>query len=123
MSARGRRESITYRGASGAYYGFTVFSLDEPMPRAAGVYALAARALGPERWCTLLIGETANFAARLSAQNCKTLSEARRRGASHALLYVSPIATERRREAAQDLWRSIRSPLVSWDDDDVRRLA
>ena len=123
MSARARRESITYRGASGAYYGFTVFGLDETLPRAAGVYALATPTLGPERWQILLIGETSNFSSRISTHNGRTQAEARRRGASHVLLYVSPIATDRRREAAQDLWRSIRSPLVAWDMEDARRQA
>lgn len=122
MFARARREAITYRGASGGYYGFTVFEMDEPLPRAAGIYALAMRIVGPERWRILLIGETANFAAQLSA-DCKTQAEARRRGASHALLYVSPIATNRRQEAARDLWRGIRSPLVAWDVEDIIRHA
>jgi hypothetical protein len=123
MLSRGRRETLTYRGASGAYYGFTVFSLEEALPRAAGIFALATQVVGAEGWNVLLIGETANFAAQLSANDCGAIDEARRRGASHALLYVSPIATERRREAAQDLWRHIRSPLVGWDSANTERRA
>ena len=35
MPIRARRETATYRGASGAYYGFTVFAASETLPRAA----------------------------------------------------------------------------------------
>jgi hypothetical protein len=120
MTPRARRETVTYRGASGAYYGFTIFSLDENLPRAAGVYALAMRNVGPKSWRPLLIGETANFAAQLSDRNCNSIGEAKRRGATHVLLYVSPMATVRRREAGYDLWRSIRSPLVAWDSENIQ---
>ncbi len=123
MSSNARREAATYRGASGAYYGFTVFALDETLPRAAGLFALAMRSIGPERWRVLLIGETANFAAHLSKYDCKALAEARRRGATHVLLHVSAIATAQRREAGHDLWRKIRTPLVAWESDDIRRNA
>ncbi len=123
MPSRSRRETETYRGASGAYYGFTIYSLDEGLPRAAGIYALGARIIGPERWRILLIGETANFADQLAAPDCSSITEARRRGATHIFLYVSPIATIRRREASHDLWRSIRSPLVAWDHEDIVRRA
>lgn len=123
MSLRVRRETVTHRGASGAYYGFTVFALDETVPRAAGVYMLARRDLGPNAWNVLLIGETANFADELTTPRPGALSEARRRGATHVLLYVSAIATDRRREAAHDLWRKIRSPLVAWDSEDILRRA
>jgi hypothetical protein len=123
MPPRGRRETATYRGSSGAYYGFTVFSLDSTLPRAAGVYAMARRVVGPGTWEILLIGETANFVDALSDGNTDALGEARRRGATHVLLYVSPIATARRREAAHDLWRNIRSPLVSWDHEEILRHA
>lgn len=123
MSLRARRETLTHRGASGAYYGLTVFTLDETVPRAAGLYMLARRDLGPDGWNILLIGETANFADELSNGRHGALSEAKRRGATHVLLYVSAIATDRRREAAHDLWRKIRSPLVAWDSEDIRRHA
>tara|TARA_Y100000588_G_scaffold311866_1_gene338181 strand:- start:154 stop:339 length:186 start_codon:yes stop_codon:yes gene_type:complete len=43
--------------------------------------------------------------------------------ATHQMLYVSAIATDRRREAALDLWRNIRSPLVARDSEDIRRRA
>jgi len=123
MPPRGPRETSTYRGASGAYYGFTVFALNTPLPRAAGVYALARRDVGAKIWDILLIGETANFVDALSDQNSGALNEARRRGATHILLYVSPIATARRREAAHDLWRNLRPPLVGWDHEDIQRRA
>ena len=40
--------------------------------------------------------------------------EARRRGASRILLHFSPLGSQARLNAAQDLWLAIRSPLVSW---------
>ncbi|MDD9903894.1 MAG: hypothetical protein OXT06_10030 [Rhodospirillaceae bacterium] len=123
MSNRARRETATYRGTSGAYYGFTVFTGDEALPRAAGIYMLVRRAVGPSAWDILLIGETSNFVDELSAARPGALAEARRRGATHQMLYVSAIATDRRREAAVDLWRNIRSPLVAWDSEDILRRA
>ena len=117
------RETATYRGSSGTYYGFTVFSSAETLPRAAGIFALATRAVGPEQWRIILIGETSNFSAQLSTRNSSAITEARRRGATHILLHFSPIATARRREAAHDLWRRIRSPLVAWDNEEIRRRA
>ncbi len=123
MPIRARRETATYRGGSGAYYGFTVFSIDETLPRAAGNFAMAIRDLGPKLWDILLIGETGNFAAELSGNCTRAVSEARRRGATHVLLYVTAIATERRREAGYDLWRRLRSPLVAWDKEDILRRA
>ena len=118
-----RRETAAYRGASGGYYGFTVFALDEALPRAAGIYALVSPDLGPERWKILLLGETANFAAELGDSGSLSIREARRRGATHILLHVSPIATAKRREAGYDLWRTLRPPLVGWDDEGVLRRA
>ena len=123
MPPRGRRETATYRGLSGAYYGFSVYALDSRLPRAAGVYAMARRDVGPKNWDILLIGETANFVDAVSVSKSGALGEARRRGATHVLLYVSPIATARRREAAHDLWRGLRCPLVGWDHEDVLRSA
>lgn len=120
MRSSVRRDTTILRGASGAYYGFTVFSLEESLPRAAGIYALATRIVGPEPWNILLIGETANFAAELASPRSSAVNEAFRRCATHVLLYVSPIATERRREAGQDVWRNVRSPLVAWDGEDVQ---
>lgn len=123
MPARPPRETVTHRGASGAYYGFSIFSLDAALPRAAGIYALARRDVGPDGWNILLIGETANFVDTLTPPFAGALKEARRRGATHVMLYVSPIATDHRREAAQDLWRHLRSPLVAWDGEEMRRWA
>lgn len=114
---------MAFRGASGGYYGFTAYALDESLPRAAGIYALVAPDLGPERWKVLLIGETPNFAAELTAVGSMSVREARRRGATHILLHVSPIATAKRREAGYDLWRNLRSPLVGWDNETTRRTA
>lgn len=123
MLCKAGRETSTYRGASGTYYGFTIFSSAESLPRAAGIFALATRAVGPEQWRILLIGETSNFSAQLSTHDSGAINEARRRGATHILLHFSPIATARRREAGYDLWRNIRSPLVAWDSEDMRRQA
>ena len=80
MSTRARREAATYRGSSGAYYGFTVFSDDEALPRAAGIYMLVRRAVVPSAWEILLIGETSNFVDKLSTTHPGALAEARRRG-------------------------------------------
>ncbi|NKB56688.1 MAG: hypothetical protein GKS00_10160 [Alphaproteobacteria bacterium] len=123
MPCRERRKTATYRGASGTYYGFTVFTLEETLPRAAGIFALATPTIGPRPWRILLIGETPNFFAELSAHGSNAINEARRRGATHILLHFSPIATDRRREAGHDLWRHIRSPLVAWDNEDILRRA
>ena len=123
MLSKAGRETATYRSATGTYYGFTIFSSKETLPRAAGIFALATRTVGPEQWRILLIGETSNFSTQLSTHNSPAINEARRRGATHILLHFSPIATARRREAAHDLWRRIRSPLVAWDNEEIRRLA
>ncbi len=73
---------------------------------------VASVSLGPERWRIILIGETANFDATIPRD--ATVREARRRGASRILLHFSPLTAARRRQAAQDLWMAIRSPLVAW---------
>lgn len=123
MLCKAGRETATYRGASGTYYGFTIFSSAETLPRAAGIFALVTRTIGPEQWRVLLIGETSNFSAQLSTHEPGAINEARRRGATHILLHFSPIATAHRREAGLDLWRSIRSPLVAWDNEEILRQA
>ena len=123
MPISARRETATYRGASGAYYGFTVFAASETLPRAAGLYKLVRRVVGPDAWNILLIGETANFIDELSTAHPGAVAEARRRKATHVMLYVSAIATDRRRDAAHDLWRNIRSLLVAWDSEDILRRA
>ena len=123
MPIRARRETATYRGASGAYYGFPVFAASETLPRAAGLYILVSRDVEPDAWNILLIGETTNIVDEHWTAHPGALAEARRRGATHVMLYVSAIATDRRRDAAHDLWRNIRSPLVAWDSEDILRRA
>jgi len=120
-SPRTPRESATFRGVSGAYYGFAVFRLDETLPRAAGLFAMASETLGPERWRILLIGETANFAAGVASD--PAFAEAQRRGASRILLHFSPLPALRRREAAHDLWQDLRPALTAWGPGDTARHA
>ena len=84
---------------------------------------LVRRDIGPDVWNILLIRETANFIDELSTAHPGALAEARRRGATQVMLYVSAIAIDRRRDAAHYLWCNIRSPLVAWDSKDILRRA
>ena len=111
-SGRIPRRTVTYRSQSSVYYGFTEFGIDQPRPHAAGIFMLAEETVGPDIWRILLVGETADFTAGIKHNTAGR--EARRRGASRILLHFSPLGSQARLNAAQDLWLAIRSPLVSW---------
>jgi hypothetical protein len=115
------RRTVTFRGQSSVYFGFTEFDTARPLPHAAGIYMLATETLGPDRWRIVLVGETANFASDLAHH--PAAREALRRGATRALLHFSPLDQGRRLSAAMDLWMAVRSPLVTWSAPELRHTA
>ena len=101
------RSTCRWPGQSGATYVFYIYSPDERMPTASGVYIFAG-ATDQTTWRAAYIGQTQNFAARIP--NHEQLNCASRNGATHIHLLGVDGGENARLQVESDLLAAIKPP-------------